>query len=431
MEQNLVALMANNVAPTDSEIQQIRTLLKDGAEELVELQKSLHRAITALANLMMQRRRRSKEIASLTAVLSPIRRVPPEILAEIFQLCVQTTMASSSAFPDSLPLGQVCSSWRAISHNTPRLWNRIVFAPHSQNQYTYLLELAGKSLQRPLSITLDTEEMALPSGCTRPSLTPLWALSSRTINLILHLDHRVLHLPASDCTFPMLTSLTISVTSESSNAVAPVPSLVELLDIFHHAPALHHLGLIADFVSPRFHVPSQFGWNRLRKLELMVHLSVAQAGDILSHCAQLEKCRIFHLRSRDTDDSLPQPMPLSVLPNLRSLGIRVHVDDGPVSYLFRRFAFPSLTHLDVDAFTFSLLDLVDLHARSMFPLQSLHLAAYVTPPEIIPFLCSLPTLENVCFKRTIVQNFLFKAFTAGTFPPNPSSSSQNAAPRTA
>ncbi|KAJ6595071.1 hypothetical protein DFH09DRAFT_887300, partial [Mycena vulgaris] len=72
------------------------------------------------------------KITSLKGVLSPIRRIPPEILAEIFLNCRQNSRASefySITDPSEAPLllGRVCSSWRVIAHGTPRLWDALYF----------------------------------------------------------------------------------------------------------------------------------------------------------------------------------------------------------------------------------------------------------------------------------------------------------------
>lgn len=66
----------------------------------------------------------SEELAHLgtsQALLSPLRQLPPEILSEIFFLCLYTGDSLDILQPPWL-LGHVCSRWRAIALSTPRLW---------------------------------------------------------------------------------------------------------------------------------------------------------------------------------------------------------------------------------------------------------------------------------------------------------------------
>ncbi|KAE9382690.1 hypothetical protein BT96DRAFT_772510, partial [Gymnopus androsaceus JB14] len=58
------------------------------------------------------------EISSLRNVLSPVRRVPLEILSEIFQLSCDPFDASRYIFT----ICTVCVAWRKAAHGTPRLW---------------------------------------------------------------------------------------------------------------------------------------------------------------------------------------------------------------------------------------------------------------------------------------------------------------------
>ncbi|THU75747.1 hypothetical protein K435DRAFT_586289, partial [Dendrothele bispora CBS 962.96] len=88
---------------------------------------------------------RRVKIKRVTNILSPIRRLPPEMLTEIFtnyiepnatsEVCTEekdrvglTSSArplaktSCNALPHPLLLSQVCIQWRNIIQSTPRLW---------------------------------------------------------------------------------------------------------------------------------------------------------------------------------------------------------------------------------------------------------------------------------------------------------------------
>lgn len=70
-------------------------------------------------------------LVKLYATLAPIKRLPPEILSEVFERCLDTMNSGVSLSITArnkeapLLLARVCRSWRAIVHGTPRLWRDI------------------------------------------------------------------------------------------------------------------------------------------------------------------------------------------------------------------------------------------------------------------------------------------------------------------
>ncbi|KAG9310890.1 hypothetical protein JVU11DRAFT_8748 [Chiua virens] len=70
-------------------------------------------------------------LAKLHATLAPIKRVPPEVLSEIFEWCLDArdprmhpSMSTSNKVAPLL-LGRVCRMWRAVAHATPHLWQDV------------------------------------------------------------------------------------------------------------------------------------------------------------------------------------------------------------------------------------------------------------------------------------------------------------------
>ncbi|KAJ7640998.1 hypothetical protein FB45DRAFT_825183, partial [Roridomyces roridus] len=70
------------------------------------------------------------------SLLSPIRRMPPEIMAHLFDISsprLRTTQYRYICFVPLLALSQVCASWRVIILGTPTLWRSISLSWHSDN----------------------------------------------------------------------------------------------------------------------------------------------------------------------------------------------------------------------------------------------------------------------------------------------------------
>ncbi|PPQ92965.1 hypothetical protein CVT25_000166 [Psilocybe cyanescens] len=99
-------------------------------------------------------------------LISPIRRLPTEILQEIFRWVGQTTQMADRKWRWNklLPwvLGQICQSWRIVALDTPSLWAQLPTV-HLKNkkkktktQLQYLSELLHRSRGAPLDISIDT-----------------------------------------------------------------------------------------------------------------------------------------------------------------------------------------------------------------------------------------------------------------------------------
>ncbi|KAJ7140571.1 hypothetical protein C8R43DRAFT_830219, partial [Mycena crocata] len=78
-------------------------------------------------DISARQEQKTRDLAALKAIISSIRRIPPEILAEIFLFCVDPVKLRSDYSIDSprqppLLLCHVCALWRAVAVNTPRLW---------------------------------------------------------------------------------------------------------------------------------------------------------------------------------------------------------------------------------------------------------------------------------------------------------------------
>ncbi|KAJ7114107.1 hypothetical protein C8R44DRAFT_881652 [Mycena epipterygia] len=115
--------LGTNYCPKDEEVAEINALLVEPtlrlerlADEIADMQKALDKLTTERDSL-------AAYVADHMTLLSPVRRLPLDIIQEIFVACIPThrnCVMSASEAP--VLLGRICSSWRAISLSTPRLW---------------------------------------------------------------------------------------------------------------------------------------------------------------------------------------------------------------------------------------------------------------------------------------------------------------------
>jgi hypothetical protein len=84
------------------------------------------RLTAALGNLTARRHIADLELQRLRAAISPLRRVPSEILAEIFNFCVENgrkvfSYALNDPREGPILITHVSSFWRETALATPRL----------------------------------------------------------------------------------------------------------------------------------------------------------------------------------------------------------------------------------------------------------------------------------------------------------------------
>jgi hypothetical protein len=159
-----------NYCPSDEEVAEIRTLLVDPALQLKRLSIKINAMQQVIDQLAEERDRLSAYIDAHKALISPFRRLPIDIVQEIFMACLPTHRnCVMSAREAPVLLGRICSSWRAISLATPRLWARLHIveptrpygsSPAFEEKLKQRLETTkawlGRSGQCPLSLSLES-----------------------------------------------------------------------------------------------------------------------------------------------------------------------------------------------------------------------------------------------------------------------------------
>ncbi|KAF8138034.1 hypothetical protein K438DRAFT_1786124 [Mycena galopus ATCC 62051] len=150
--------LGTNYCPKDDEVLEIQALLVEPTRRLKSLDDEIAQLQKAIAKLTDQRDRLSAFVDSHKALISPVRRLPLDIIQEIF-------------IAGPVLLGRICASWRAISLVTPRLWARLHIVEPPRGRYgasnaliddkvAQRLGIAkmwlGRSGQCPLSISLQS-----------------------------------------------------------------------------------------------------------------------------------------------------------------------------------------------------------------------------------------------------------------------------------
>ncbi|KAK0222572.1 hypothetical protein EDD85DRAFT_260118 [Armillaria nabsnona] len=128
-------LNTNEPLPETEATRLRHTVLKDMSDEMTRLNSEMERVRSLMGEIEKKRELLQTRIKRYTALISPVRRLPPEILAEIFGWVLESNHWPLFLKLNKGPwlLGRICSQWRHVINSTPRLWTtfRIVYGMES------------------------------------------------------------------------------------------------------------------------------------------------------------------------------------------------------------------------------------------------------------------------------------------------------------
>ncbi|KAJ7631612.1 hypothetical protein DFH06DRAFT_1101562 [Mycena polygramma] len=257
-----IHLLETNDPPLEVEMHAVRETITKEEARLRILDENIAHMQSVLAALSQKRDESKVKIRLHRAIISPLRRLPPEILGLVFSHTIPPLdelerMMEYTSFKfgtDSSPwvLTRICSRWRNISMSSPSLWTNIVLSS------TLLGDPATSEVG-----SFDTSDEELP--LVEYPLDMLNAQLTRSGNAPFTVVVRVLNLPNNTLTVLLESStrwVRLALPNGSSLCTSlsgRVPSLreIEITESWTIrsnnnnvlvAPALHHIWLQAHFV---------------------------------------------------------------------------------------------------------------------------------------------------------------------------------------
>lgn len=220
---SILRLLGTNCAAPDIQRDEVRSLLVEPKAELEAVENDITTLQARLADYERRKRELVSYVEDLDALLSPIRRMPPEIMSRIFEFCGDIGARGPHAEPSKrapLLLGSVCRSWRALSFAIPRLWTTLYLRLPTGGTFVKQEEILRAWLERsrlfPVSLWLWNDFLTddMPVSFLR-KLSDIIAENSDRWKAIF------IHFPAYDqdwesfdalvrCHFPNLEELEIS-----------------------------------------------------------------------------------------------------------------------------------------------------------------------------------------------------------------------------
>ncbi|EIM87217.1 uncharacterized protein STEHIDRAFT_156204 [Stereum hirsutum FP-91666 SS1] len=415
-------LRKGNLVPSLSETRHIQTLVADGEVKLAQFER-------ARAQLAAQTERLQADLHAWKQMLSPMRRLPLELLSEIFFRVLGYHDEDDPAVMGSLSrICQVCSRWRTLAFSIPRLWTNMFFSVPETGPITHtLFAIIGDYLPRSaphhLHLRFDTPIYAThPPENISTLLRAVVPFLDRLRSLQLHLPLEALlafsHFPDKPDALPVLDAFSFS---PPANISEPHMTGVDmaLAPVLLKAPHLRDIDLsISDGNTLRaWPIP----WSQIVILDLHQFFDTPEsAQEALSHCSSLEQCSLKPIPLRHTGNpNSTSPLPIT-LPLLKSMDIEFlyEIDDtteGAASF-FRHLNMPALSELQLfinagaDEFEVPLF-VTHLFLRSGPSLKTLVLfGVQFEEGDIELLLQSLPVLVNLkCEYCLVGHDQLFDA----------------------
>ncbi|TFK42087.1 hypothetical protein BDQ12DRAFT_645559 [Crucibulum laeve] len=377
-----------NYVPSDGEIFQIKQLLIKPQIELLTLDEEIQRVQGLLNDLLLKRDTLQETLKAHEALISIPRRLPQDILQEIFLRCLPTdTNAVMNCKEAPLLLGRICSNWRTIVYATPQLWSSIhicmfdsdsVAVPFDLNidhrTYQELSKRIGFSrtqavrdwLNRTGSCPLSISYYGIP-GMPRSNSTGYEISPDRIMEILSTFSHRwrdmyfrvpaessqgLLHRLSAD-DVPILRSLSMTTTSSFTDQALLDMSTTPMIP-----PDIQSLSLLPIPNMALFKYLAETCWTQITRLSLNCNipdmstsLKLSTTLSVLRHCPQITHFWWVIQYASEPDEHNTLEGPPVTLTHLRSMIIKTVVS---IQEFLDCLILPSLSSLAIQLIQLSM-----------------------------------------------------------------------------
>ncbi|KIY70717.1 hypothetical protein CYLTODRAFT_487867 [Cylindrobasidium torrendii FP15055 ss-10] len=356
-------LLVTNDIPEDEEIRRVKHYLAAPYRRSRDIQQRVHGLVAELNALKQEHADLDTKylLGQHRSILSPLRSLPSELLQEIFMLCVpKPCIISSKEAP--LRLGQVCSRWRSIALQTPKLWSnlhvvvpgqfgvplvpqrninydrfRLAFSEWMARTSNHSLQLSifcrgNERAQDPPDIASYEPALILRDILQRyaPRCESLNLMITPVLSKMLLSDFQCDNLPLLETLYVDFEVPLNAMSFVNVNEVDMAPS--ETFPILNQAPRLRRVSYTSHSI--RYTPPDiskDFPLAQLTHLQLSSSRGLCECSadlvSILSQCPELIYFRLWGPTSRSTTFAPSTPAPAGTtritLPRLRTLEIHL------------------------------------------------------------------------------------------------------------
>ncbi|KAJ7183783.1 hypothetical protein C8R46DRAFT_1344496 [Mycena filopes] len=297
-------ILYTNTVPSDNECTRIRELVGAPMDEITSLDQDIAVLKVTLERLSRQRERLTEFVEAHLALVSQTRRLPEDILREIFAASLPRERYSLMSRTRDSPLvfTYVCSEWRRVAFSMPRLWTKFHIVPERYNVWTspkltsegvkFWLNRSG-SLPLSISVAWSDHGDGLRSNAEegRRVLQTLAECSLRWEHVRFALPspaHFALLAAISPTNVPLLETVVLDAGEPTHD-----PAALDFLG-FTNGPRVNGISLKSPFAEADLStlVPSGPQIQFLSTLGTRIQFSTHSVLTLLARCPQLETCAL-------------------------------------------------------------------------------------------------------------------------------------------
>ncbi|KAF7349125.1 F-box domain-containing protein [Mycena venus] len=408
----LRASIATAIQSTMDSLANHKALIADAEAKVVHFD-------AQIKNFTHLREQELSRISSLKAAIAPIRKVPPELVTEIF---LDVACSSTSQFQSALQLSQVSVRWRELALRIPRLWVElpIKVANNSADYIAITKMLLQRSL--PLSIPISFARLSgKRQNAPEPTDQPI---SKAMVDTLLSVANRGRTLRVVDydvflqlSRLPLDTFQRLETVELSFHGPRAVAERHPIAQAFLHAPRLREVTLWVRNTQ-LFPMP----WVQLTYL-CLTDPSPQTCLDILVECANISNVVIDTL-PWERWEVVPHQTP-RVLPKLASLNLQfdtrsVLFEDVVIAPFLSCICAPALKTLELQSFGHFLawLPFTAAALHQFLPrcpnIEYFHLNYFdISPQELRSLLVDVPSLLHLTINdcQNAIDDILLEALT--------------------
>uniref|UniRef100_A0A0W0F886 F-box domain-containing protein n=1 Tax=Moniliophthora roreri TaxID=221103 RepID=A0A0W0F886_MONRR len=395
---------------------EINQFISDTRHDIDAYEEHIYRLLSSVRQYRAKQVSLRRDIARYQSLLSPIRRIPSEVLQQIFTFAATPTLLGANSWTSpAFIMASVCVRWRNVALQSPVIWSKISAGLCSRSAFPLKLCIL-RSSQHPLTLALYYHlATGNDEGIVREQLRSIFRHSDRLAGLQFGFSVRL------DTSWEELKQLT-QLPRLRLSSCGPKDALNSVNFLLKKAPLLESFTMPGHFTE----LPEDFPVLNIRHL-VLIHGNNTSLRPLLNQvntCKRLSSLLInsnFSIVANENGFLEPYKdysyTDISVSSNIISLSVDMWAKDGIyliLGDLFQVLTLPLLrtlsirggSHPDQPAFTHSWpgATFSSLISRSNCDLTTVELSGLpLTDSEVIAFLSHTPCLEDLALHEQWVS----------------------------
>ncbi|KAF8626808.1 hypothetical protein AX17_006465 [Amanita inopinata Kibby_2008] len=311
----------------------------------MDVVKSLEETRAAIDALQKKEQMLIRDIEYHEAALAPHKRLPDDVLQQIFIECVNAygrvtiPLNYNTVRPPQLVISHVCSSWRKLATSTGVLWDNIKLTQLWKFEKHLDVSIAWLRRAGALPVSLELNHPEPRTNCSLATLIqgPFRSMRIALLDLRIRSDTIPELFALPDDALPHVQEIRMVTGINADLLPSRTPSFMR------HTRYLHlGIGQINIRTLRRVALP----WGQIRHLNCYARMTAADWLDLLSQMVSLEECRVYVVNERSSDYLLRRKE--VKLPNLQVFVVNGSGAEDALTMIIKSISAPEVKKLVIE-----------------------------------------------------------------------------------